>query len=130
MLVRILLVLVGLGQVVNGIWMLADPQGWYMSVPGVPLTGPFNHHFVQDIGMAFVASGGFLGLSASSVRHAGAFAISGATWPLLHMLIHVSGWFMHGLPSDGTRLFSELIGVAGMSVLGGLLAWLRAKGEV
>jgi len=126
---RILLVLVGLGHLINGAWMLVNPDTWYASVPGVVQTGPLNHHFVQDIGMAFVASGGLLIAGASTLRHAAAFAISGAVWPILHSTIHLAGWLMHGLPSDGTRLFTELVGVAGVSGLGGVLAWWRAKGE-
>ena len=129
MLLRTLLVLVGLGHLINGAWMLANPDTWYATVPGVMQTGPLNHHFVQDIGMAFVASGGLLIAGASALRQAGAFAISGAVWPVLHSTIHLAGWLMHGLPSGGMRLFTELVGVAGISVLGGILAWLRAKGE-
>jgi hypothetical protein len=127
--VRILLVVVGLAHAINGVWMLVSPESWYASIPGVVQTGPLNHHFVQDIGMAFVGSGGFLILGASPMRHAAAFAISGATFPLLHTLIHVQGWLMHGLPHDGPRLFSELVGVASLSVFGGLLARFRAKAK-
>jgi hypothetical protein len=123
-------VVVGLGNILNGVWMLGDAHGWYLSVPGVVQTGPLNHHFVQDIGMAYLASGIFFILGASRLQNAAAFAIAGAAWPLLHTLIHVSGWLMHGLPSDGTRLLSELVGVAGISILGGILAWLRTNGEV
>ena len=127
--VKIFLVLVGLAHAINGVWMLVSPETWYVSIPGVVQSGPLNHHFIQDVGMAFVGSGAFLILGASATRFAGAFAISGATWPLLHTLIHIQGWLMHGLPHDGPRLFSELVGVAGLSVLGGLLAWLRTNQE-
>ena len=37
--------------------MLIDGQRWYSSVPGVVFTGPYNGHFVQDIGAAFFAAG-------------------------------------------------------------------------
>ena len=38
----------------NAVWMLADPQRWYHDLPaGVPDTGPYNEHFVRDIGSAF-----------------------------------------------------------------------------
>lgn len=38
----------------NAGWMLVDPQRWYHDLPaGVPDTGPYNEHFVRDIGTAF-----------------------------------------------------------------------------
>jgi hypothetical protein len=46
-------VLLGVGANVNGIFMLALPADWYLMVPGVTTTGPFNQHFVRDIGLVF-----------------------------------------------------------------------------
>jgi len=129
MVVRVLLVLLGAFYAITGVWMLAAPESWYAAVPGVPQTGPLNHHFIQDVGMAFIASGGFLALGARSGVRAATFAIAGATWPLLHALIHIAGWFMHGIPTSPARLASDAVGVVGLSALAGLLAWLRAKGE-
>ena len=40
----------------NAIWMLVDPQVWYHELPAaVPDFGPYNEHFVRDIGCAFGA---------------------------------------------------------------------------
>ena len=37
----------------NAVWMLADPQHWYHDLPAaVPDTGPYNEHFVRDVGCA------------------------------------------------------------------------------
>ncbi len=47
----------GVGAIANGIIMLIDPLDWYFAVPGVTTTGPFNQHFVRDIGMTY----GFVG---------------------------------------------------------------------
>ena len=45
-------------SVANALWMLAGPLHWYHGLPaGVPDTGPFNPHFVRDIGGAFLAVG-------------------------------------------------------------------------
>jgi hypothetical protein len=39
----------------NGAWMLAAPWSWYTRLPAaVPDTGPFNPHFVRDIGITYV----------------------------------------------------------------------------
>ena len=38
----------------NGLAMLLAGPSWYQAVPGVSETGPYNPHFVQDIGAAFL----------------------------------------------------------------------------
>lgn len=39
----------------NAIWMLVSPGTWYHDLPAaIPDTGPFNAHFIRDIGIAFV----------------------------------------------------------------------------
>lgn len=48
----------------GGGWMLADPLGWYFAVPGVAEHGPFNGHFVRDIGIGYVTLAVMLGLAA------------------------------------------------------------------
>lgn len=41
----------------NGIWMILSPEAWYWAIPGVPDRGPFNQHFVRDIGIAYFLIG-------------------------------------------------------------------------
>ncbi|CCB66454.1 hypothetical protein [Hyphomicrobium sp. MC1] len=51
----------GIAAIANGIFMLVAPENWYIVVPGVTTTGPFNQHFVRDIGLIFLfIGGGFL----------------------------------------------------------------------
>lgn len=50
-------VLIGLGAVANGTFMLVSPTDWYFAVPGVTTTGPFNQHFIRDIGIIFLFLG-------------------------------------------------------------------------
>ena len=82
--------LYGLGNVANGVWMLADPRSWYERLPaGVPDFGPLNEHFVRDIGSIFVVIGAGL-LAAAFSRRARVPGIAFAaafTW--LHALVHV-----------------------------------------
>ena len=49
--------IVGLGLLANGLTMLANPDAWYGLLPGVVQTGPFNPHFVRDIGAAYLVTG-------------------------------------------------------------------------
>ena len=129
MIVRLLLLLLGLAHVANSLFMLVAPREWYATIPGVTLTGPFNPHFALDIGMAFIASGIGLALGARPGRNAAIFAVAGATWPVLHALIHVKGWFTHGIPPGTQVALSEIVGVVGLAALGAVLAWLRTRGE-
>ncbi|MBI3676127.1 MAG: hypothetical protein HY243_05875 [Proteobacteria bacterium] len=125
MVIRVLLLLVGLFQVVNGLWMLTAPENWYAGVPGVTLTGPINLHFITDIGLAFLASGA--GMMLGARKGLAAFALAGATWPALHALFHIWGWFEHGFPMDTKIVVSEIVGVVGVSALGLAAAWLQAR---
>src|SRR5205085_2912717 len=120
---------IGVFHLANGAAMLIAPMDWYETVPGVTATGPFNHHFILDVGMAFIASGGLLVLGARTGTSAAAFAAAGATWPILHALIHVTGWFTSGFPTQPRIAFSEVVGVVALAAVGGLLAWFRMKGE-
>lgn len=53
-----LAVLFGVALAANGIFMLVAPENWYFTVPGVTSAGPFNQHFLRDIGLIFLFLGG------------------------------------------------------------------------
>lgn len=126
---KLILALLGLFHVVTGLWMLADPMGWYLAVPGVTGTGAMNHHFIVDIGLAFIASGAGMIASLSAARSAATLALAGATWPSLHAAFHVWEWIAGGIPRDPRVLVSTGIGVIVVSFAGLALAWLRARQE-
>lgn len=86
---RVLAALIGLGGAANGAFMLAAPPLWYDSVPGLAHTGPFNPHFVMDIGVAYVVAS--LALIARAWRPVyWPAAIAGAAFMLGHAAIHVA----------------------------------------
>jgi hypothetical protein len=127
MIVRLALLLLGLFHLGDGLWMLAAPDAWYAAIPGVSGTGPINHHFIADIGLAFVASGLGLMLGARERASAGAFAVAGAAWPAMHALLHLWGWLHHGLPATTAEIVSTGVGVVLVGALGMTLAWLRVR---
>ena len=47
----------GLLSAVNGVFMMMAPAAWYPIFPGVVQSGPFNGHFIRDIGAAFLVAG-------------------------------------------------------------------------
>ncbi|HEY8950349.1 MAG TPA: hypothetical protein VIM56_15800 [Rhizomicrobium sp.] len=126
---RWILGFLGLFHLLGGLWMITASEHWFGSVPGVPLEGPFNHHFIIDIGFAFAASGAGMLMAFRNGVAAAAFVLAGATWPALHACFHVWEWISDGLPSDPHILISTGVGVIVASFLGFTLAWMRAKQE-
>ena len=120
----IVLGLFGLANLVNGVWMLADPVHWYHTLPaGVPDFGPLNEHFIRDIGCAFAALGGVLAAAAVLVswRIPACVAITGFT--VLHAFVHVLDT-LRGLVGPDHWLI-DLPGVyVPALILSGVTAWL------
>lgn len=80
--------ILGIALAINGLAMLGWPEDWYQLMPGVPDTGPFNPHFVRDIGCAYLAAGAALIWFA--LRPAGRpAALIGAAFLGLHALVHL-----------------------------------------
>jgi hypothetical protein len=58
-------------NVLNGLWMIADPAGWFTGIPAaVPDTGPFDPHLVRDVGVAYTVCGLGLAWCAMHLEHA------------------------------------------------------------
>ena len=85
-----LLVAMGVGMTANALWMLAGPMHWYTDLPAaVPDTGPFNPHFVRDIGCAFLTTGAALLWAAFSERFRLPLAAISAVFLTAHGLLHI-----------------------------------------
>lgn len=84
-----IILVIGLGSVANALWMLAGPMHWYTDLPAaVPDTGPFNPHFVRDIGCAFLTTGAALIWAFFSPRFRLPLVSIGALFLLAHALLH------------------------------------------
>ena len=84
-----IILVVGLGSIANALWMLAGPMHWYTDLPAaVPDTGPFNPHFVRDIGCAFLTSGVALVWAFFSPRFRLPLVSVGALFLFAHALLH------------------------------------------
>ena len=87
---RLIAALIGALSALNGAVMLASGKDWYARTPGVADTGPFNPHFVADVGAAYLVAG--LALVARGLRPAlWPAAVAGASFFAAHALIHVAG---------------------------------------
>jgi hypothetical protein len=121
--------LLGAFNVLNGVVMLADGRHWYHTVPGVVFTGPYNPHFVQDIGATFLAAG--LGLIARAWRpQLWPAAVVGAGFLVLHAAIHVVMLvgMMLGLCSDEAWPTDIALVIAPAALA--LLVSFPGKGEI
>jgi hypothetical protein len=94
---------------VYALWLLAGtaiflaPEQFYTRIPGVALFGPFNAHFIRDVGLVYGASGlvGLYGVRSGSLST----SIGAALWSCLHAMFHLHVWVERGLPLDGIFLF-------------------------
>jgi hypothetical protein len=89
MLKRSIAGLLGLYNIGLGSFALFAGRRWYDLVPGVADTGPFNPHFVADIGAAFAAAGLGLIARAWSAKLWPA-ALAGCIFLPVHAVIHLA----------------------------------------
>ena len=123
--IRVSLIGLGILWVLTGMFIFANPLGFYESVPGVKLMGPCSVHFIRDAGLAFIASGGVL--TWGGVTGSRALALAGIAWPSLHALFHIQIWSHRGFPFDSIFAF-DLFAVIGPPALALLAA--RELGRV
>jgi hypothetical protein len=124
---RYLAALTGLILAANGVVMLAASLKWYGMVPGVASTGPFNPHFIQDIGAIYVVCGLALGWFAWRPRQGWPALAAAAAWLVLHAAIHVRDASCGGHPlADVQR---DLVGIYVLAAIPLALAiFCRPKG--
>ena len=80
----------GLISLGNAVWMLVAPLHWYHELPAaVPDFGPFNPHFVRDIGCAFATIGFAFVWAALAPRRRFALAAVGTFFYVAHAVLHV-----------------------------------------
>jgi hypothetical protein len=119
---RALALLVGLAMAANGVAMLLAGPAWYAAVPGVTETGPFNAHFVRDVGAACLSAGaGLVWFAASASALARGAAIAGVVFLALHGLIHLVEAV--GDADGAMHLARDFVGVLLPPILGAAALW-------
>jgi hypothetical protein len=90
-----------LGSAANAGWMLLAPAHWYAHLPaGVPDTGPYNEHFVRDIGSAFATLAFVFGCAAPRSRMRAPLVLVGAFFLVAHAALHVFDTLRGALDAD------------------------------
>ncbi len=102
--------------------MLAAPTRWFAAAPGVSDTGPFNPHFVADVGFAFLATGVALLLFAwrPNLR---LLAFGAQIWIVLHALLHLWGIAQGHVHNAAT----DVVAIAAPAALGLFITWPRKE---
>ena len=81
--------------------MLLFPLSWYTEFPaGISHTGPFNPHFVRDLGVTFLVIALAFGWSARHLERARPVHLALTLFFTGHALIHVADIVMGRLPSN------------------------------
>ncbi len=127
MTLRALVALLGLFHLANAAAMLIDPADWYRAVPGVAGTGPFNPHFVVDVGLACASSGALMLTAAGASARAAPLALAGGVWPALHAAFHIVEWLADGFPREAGVAVTEAVGVVLVGALGLALAAVSGR---
>lgn len=73
----------------NALAMLLAGWWWYGAVPGVTATGPYNPHFVRDIGAAYLVTAAGLAWFAWRPTQGWPALAIGAVFLTLHAAVHV-----------------------------------------
>ena len=88
-LVTPLALLLGLFALANGVSMSVSPEPWYWAVAGVPDRGPFNQHFIRDIGFIYLLIGTSLLYGTVYSKHRFYIWMMPALWLVLHAIFHI-----------------------------------------
>ncbi|MBX7489778.1 hypothetical protein K3177_14815 [Qipengyuania sp. GH25] len=86
---RLMMCILAAGMLANGVCMLANPAWWYFHVPTVTGTGPYNQHFVRDIGLVYVLIGAGYAFGVVSLSHRLWAWAAATTWLVGHALFHL-----------------------------------------
>ena len=110
----------------NAVWMLAEPMSWYAFVPGAEQSGPFNPHFVRDVGAAYLTLALTFALIAYRPRHALVLLAAAGCFTGLHGLIHLTDVFAGRLGS--VHLLIDLPGVyLPVLLIVAMAVWLKPE---
>ena len=74
---------------VNGIFMIVAPETWYGLVPGVTDTGPFNQHFIRDIGIIQLFLGVAFGVGMIRPELRVGLWAAATLWLIAHAVFHL-----------------------------------------
>lgn len=105
--IRILILALTAFYLLTGLYITVLPHDFYLNAPGVQATGPYNMHFIRDVGFAFLTSSAAVGYGIYAGLRP--LMLFGSLWLLIHGLFHLSLWVVHGMPVDGAALVDAVL---------------------
>jgi hypothetical protein len=114
-------ILMGLAAEANGLFMLVSPERWYLAVPGVTTTGPFNQHFIRDIGLIFLFVGTAFLVGAAKPQYRAMLWATATSWLAAHALFHF--WEVAVGICAPSAIAQDFAAVTLPAILGALLTW-------
>ena len=117
--VRIFAALLGLFHLGNGLFATLLPRSWFFHAPGAADTGPFNPHFVTDVGLGFMAAG-IAFLAFAWAPHYRLLALGASGFVVFHALFHLTNLVSGHHAYAGVDLLIALTAFAGLA-----LCWPR-----
>ncbi|MEM7138212.1 MAG: hypothetical protein AAF500_16650 [Myxococcota bacterium] len=124
----VIFALFAVGNLANGLWMLASPVHWYINLPAnVPGTGPINEHFIRDIGCIFTLVGVALAVAVFRPRFRLTALLFATGFYVAHALVHVYDSLRGLLPPEQWRF--DLLPVYGAAIVLVVLSVLLARSE-
>lgn len=101
---RICLIVLTITGLSLGGWAYFAPLSWYDTFPGLgmhwlPVLGPYNEHFVKDVGSLFLGLAVLSALAVYHLRNRAVVVITGAAWSVfnvLHLIYHLGMLHMYG----------------------------------
>lgn len=93
---RLLLTALAAWHGANALAMILAPRTWFATVPGVVDTGPYNGHFVADVGFGFLGSAAGLALAAARPGLILPAVLAPGIFLGGHALLHLADMALHG----------------------------------
>ncbi|MEZ5552899.1 MAG: hypothetical protein R3E82_18605 [Pseudomonadales bacterium] len=105
--IRLLIWALVLFYLFTGLYIAILPHDFYLNAPGAQETGPYNMHFIRDVGFAFLTSSLAIGYGIySGIKP---LMVFGALWLLVHGLFHLSLWAVHGMHFDSAAAIDMVV---------------------
>lgn len=112
----------------NALWMLVAPLHWYHELPAnVPAAGPYNEHFVRDIGCAFAVMALALGWAALRPAVRVPLVVTASAFLVAHAALHVFDSWRGYLPAGHWHHDIAAVYVPAVAAIVMTIALLRTR---
>ncbi|HEX7825428.1 MAG TPA: hypothetical protein VF477_11035 [Mycobacterium sp.] len=97
-----------------GLWAYAAPRNWYDTFPGMglswlPQLGPYNEHFVKDVGAMFLGLGLLSVLTLIHIANTTIVKVTAGTWTLFSLLHFIYHMQMLGMYSPRDQVLNVIV---------------------